>query len=66
MMNELSDFLSVREVAVKLNYHPATVYGLIKKGELEVCRIGEGRTIRIPASAVTRLLSGNKQGGVTA
>ena len=66
MMSELNEFLSVRETAAKLHYHPATVYGLIKKNELEAYRIGEGRTIRIPAAAVTRLLAGNKHEGVTA
>jgi excisionase family DNA binding protein len=65
MMNELSDLLSVREVAIKLHYHPATVYELVKKNALESYRIGQGRTIRIPAEAITRLLAGNKQ-GVTA
>ncbi|GHV16124.1 hypothetical protein FACS189493_1370 [Spirochaetia bacterium] len=64
-MNEL-ELLSVRETAVRLNYHPATIYGLIKKNELEHYRIGAGRTIRIPAAAVTRLLASNKQGVITA
>jgi excisionase family DNA binding protein len=65
-MSELNDLLSVREVAIKLHYHPATIYELVKKNELEAYRIGEGRTIRIPAAAVTRLLAGNKQGVITA
>jgi excisionase family DNA binding protein len=64
-MKMINEVLSVKEVALKLHYHPATVYGLIKNNELEAYRIGEGRTIRIPAEAVTRLLVGNKK-GVTA
>jgi excisionase family DNA binding protein len=65
-METNDEILSVKEVALKLHYHPKTIYDLIKKNELEAYRIGDGRTIRIPAAAVTRLLAGNKQGVVTA
>jgi excisionase family DNA binding protein len=63
MMNELSDLLSVREAALKLHYCQKTVYDLVRKNELESYRIGKGgRTIRIPATAITRILAVNKQG----
>ncbi|GHT98980.1 hypothetical protein FACS1894142_6030 [Spirochaetia bacterium] len=64
-MNELNELLSVNEVAAKLHYHPATVYALVKENRLEAYRIGEGRTIRIPAAAVTRLLAGNNKQEIT-
>ncbi|GHV81887.1 hypothetical protein AGMMS49991_04450 [Spirochaetia bacterium] len=62
-MNEL-DLLSVKEAAARLRFHPATIYELVKQNAIESYRIG-GRTIRIPATAVTRLLAGNNKPEVT-
>ncbi|GGP90039.1 helix-turn-helix domain-containing protein [Streptomyces melanogenes] len=53
--------LRVRDVAVALGVHPATVYRLIKDGELEAIRSGRprrqgamtrGGAIRIPPEAL--------------
>ncbi|GHV02139.1 hypothetical protein FACS189485_01860 [Spirochaetia bacterium] len=63
-MNEL-ELLSVKEAAAILRYHPVTIYELVKKNQIEACRIGGGKTIRIPAAAVTRLLAGNNKQEVT-
>lgn len=55
--------LRVKEVATRLNVHPATVYRWIKEGHLEAVRYGKpqavgaasrgpGGAIRIPESAL--------------
>ncbi|MFC9268964.1 helix-turn-helix domain-containing protein [Streptomyces zhihengii] len=56
--------LRVKEVATRLNVHPATVYRWIKEGRLEALRYGKplvagtlpdgpGGAIRIPESAMS-------------
>jgi excisionase family DNA binding protein len=56
--------LRVKEVAARLNVHPATVYRWIKEGRLEAFRYGKpqvvgapaqrgGGAIRIPESALS-------------
>jgi len=50
--------LTVKEVAKELNFHPMTVYRLIKSGELKVVRIG--RTIRIEESALKDFIKSKK------
>jgi excisionase family DNA binding protein len=50
-------FLSVREVARRLNVSPPTVYRRIAEGELPAFRVGEGRgPIRISERELTEWL----------
>lgn len=39
-MANLDKVLTIGEVAAILRVHPATVYRLVKKGELPACKIG--------------------------
>lgn len=48
---------NVREVAEQLSVSTATVYGWVKRGELEHVRLG-GNVIRIPALALERFMGG--------
>ena len=50
----MSEFLSVRTVAERLNMSPQSVSRLIARGELTAHKLGG--TYRIPAEAVERLL----------
>jgi len=51
----MNEFMSVRNVAVRLGVSPQTIGRLIRQGQLEACRIG-GQW-RIPCVAVDALLS---------
>ena len=48
--------LSPTETAEILRVHPVTIRRLIARGEIPVIRVG--RTLRIPAKAIYRLLYG--------
>ncbi|GHT58624.1 hypothetical protein FACS1894109_13150 [Spirochaetia bacterium] len=65
MMNETEDLHNVSEVAQQLRFTTATVYGLIKTGQLRAYRIGGGRSLRIPASAANELLANSEKRTVT-
>jgi excisionase family DNA binding protein len=41
--------LRVKEVATRLNVHPATVYRWIKEGHLEAVRYGKPQVVGAPA-----------------
>jgi excisionase family DNA binding protein len=60
ILNE--EWLTVKEVARRLNVHRATVYEIIKNGSLKAVYVG--RTIRIPAryleEYVNSLLAGSQ------
>ena len=49
-----NDLLTCRQVAVRLNLHPTTVYRLIRERELPAIKIG--RSYRIPLAALERRL----------
>jgi excisionase family DNA binding protein len=65
-MNETDNLLNVQEVAEKFRITTQTVYGLIKTDQLRAYRIGEGRSLRIPANAVNELLASHEAGRVMA
>ncbi|MFP3041209.1 helix-turn-helix domain-containing protein [Treponema primitia] len=61
MESNLADnLISVRALSIKLNLTPATIYSMIKSEKLRAYRIGGGRSLRIPADAVSELLATNK------
>jgi excisionase family DNA binding protein len=52
------EFLSVQEVAARLNVHPETIRRKIAEGSIPAVRLGDARnaSLRIPAEALTALL----------
>jgi len=47
----MEEFLTIKQVAERLQVSEITVRRLINRGELQSCRVGVGhRSIRIPAS----------------
>jgi excisionase family DNA binding protein len=54
-------FLSIREVAARMNVHYQTIWAMVRRGEIESIRIGSA--IRIPESALSRLVAGNREAG---
>jgi len=57
MENE-KEFLKVSDVARRLNVSQMTILRMIKDGQIEATRIG--KSWRIPAKAVERLIEENK------
>jgi excisionase family DNA binding protein len=53
---DLPPVLKVPEVASHLRCDPATIYELIRRGELEVVKLG--RAFRITREALTRFVEG--------
>lgn len=52
--------LTVAEVAQLLRLSPATIYALVRRGQLTACRIGVGRgVIRIEENELDRYLGRN-------
>lgn len=58
------NFLTVLEVAARLNVSKSTVYNLVSAGTLRSHRLGKGkvrpRGVRIPAGAVTEYLNSSQ------
>jgi excisionase family DNA binding protein len=52
-------YLTVREVAERIRVCTATVYALVKRGELEQVRVSN--CMRIAESSLSRLVSGTRK-----
>jgi excisionase family DNA binding protein len=54
-LNDISEFLTVRETAQVLQCHPDTVAAMIRRGELKAVRLG--RAVRVAAESIRILAS---------
>jgi excisionase family DNA binding protein len=54
-------FLSIREVAARMNVHYQTIWAMVKRGEIESIRVGSA--IRIPEGALSKLAAGTGKAG---
>jgi excisionase family DNA binding protein len=54
-------FLSIREVAARMNVHYQTIWTMVRRGEIESIRVGSA--IRIPESALSKLAAGTGERG---
>jgi len=52
-LNDISEFLTVRETAQVLQCHPDTVAAMIRRGELKAVRLG--RAVRVAADSIRAL-----------
>lgn len=48
--------LKIEQVAERLQYSKATVYRLIRGGQLRAVRLGQGSPWRVPDSAIAELI----------
>lgn len=53
-LNDISEFLTVRETAQVLQCHPDTVAAMIRRGELKAVRLG--RAVRVSAQSIRALV----------
>jgi len=54
-LNDISEFLTVRETAQVLQCHPDTVAAMIRRGELKAVHLG--RAVRVAAESIRALAS---------
>jgi excisionase family DNA binding protein len=52
-LNDISEFLTVRETAQVLQCHPDTIAAMIRRGELKAVRLG--RAVRVAADSIRAL-----------
>lgn len=52
-LNDICEFLTVRETAQVLQCHPDTVAAMIRRGELKAVRLG--RAVRVAADLIRAL-----------
>jgi excisionase family DNA binding protein len=58
MVADANDVVTVREVAKRLKVSRSLVYQMIRRGEIKSVHLG--RSVRIPAEELARLLSTGK------
>lgn len=54
-MPDRSPYLTVAEAADLLRVHRQVIYRMVERGTLRAIRVGEGRAIRIPRTALDEL-----------